>query len=242
MTGSPQPQKKVVYYESEDYDDFTFPYVAVEVKNDSSHDVEFDVDDASVNGLLFFYHCYDTVKSGKTATIYLKTNFYDLTYIGQSDVENLQLRLEAYDADSYDDICTGELCEIQLTDDYTPFEISRFPHAVPLVSVDGATVYFIEALDLEGDDELDFMFYMENKTAHELYFDLDHLTINGTSQDSNYYAYVPSGLGIIVNLYCDDESITESDVTSGIVTITIDDTDDYTTLADAEEIPFIQLQ
>ena len=223
--------------------DDIYPYIGLTVENNSAQDIEIETELATINGISMYYYSSDSVDAGTTANIILETYTYDFTYVGYKEVGSLQLQLNIYDDDTYEDIATGDVYDVYLADGFTNFSIDQLEiEAVPLKSNNGITLYYVEATDIEGDDCIDFMFYVENDSDETISVDMDDLIVNDESQFDYDFTQVYPHSGYFINLYCDDDTYTVSNISSASVDVNIYNATTYEDYIETETITFINQQ
>lgn len=220
-----------------------YPFIGLTVENNSAQDIEIETELATINGISMYYYSSDSIDAHTTTNVILETYSYDFTYVGYKEVGSLQLQLNIYDDDTYEDIATGDVCDVYLEDGFTNFSIDQLEiEAVPLKSNNGITLYYVEATDIEGDDCIDFMFYVENDSDETISVDMDDLLVNGESQFDYDYAQVYPHSGYFINLYCDDDTFTGSNISSASVDVNIYNATTYEDYIETETITFINQQ
>lgn len=223
--------------------DDIYPYIGLTVENNSEQNIEIETELATINGISMYYYSSDSVDAGTTTNIILETYTYDFTYVGYKEVGSLQLQLNIYDDDTYEDIATGEVYDVYLADGFTNFSIDQLEsEAVPLKSNNGITLYYVETTDIEGDDCLDFMFYVENNSDETISVDMDDLMVNDESQFDYDFTQVYPHSGYFINLYCDDDTYTVSNISSASVDVNIYNATTYEDYFETETIYFINQQ
>ena len=139
------------------YGDYT---LFMTICNDTDRDVGISMDRISVNGYMVPFGLYQDVKAGKSEQTYLTFYSYTLEESGISNVADVEIVLDVYDAKSYVSIAESELLRIET--DYSG-------STEPAVDVSGMELYYDGSLCVllrdarmleQGDCELDL--YMEN--------------------------------------------------------------------------------
>lgn len=139
------------------YGDYT---LFMTIYNDTDRDVGISMDRISVNGYMVPFGLYQDVKAGKSEQTYLTFYSYTLEGSGISNVADVEIVLDVYDAKSYVNIAESELLRVE-TDYSGSMEPAVDVSGMELYNDGSLCVLLRDARMLEqGDCELDL--YMEN--------------------------------------------------------------------------------
>ena len=143
------------------------------------------------------YYCstslYTTVEAGESAEGELYMPVSDLYSAGVTCIGKIDLRIAAFDSESYDRIATGELVEIR-TSAYEQ-DWQAMPNGEVIYDDNGLVVMLLDPALQESwiEDYYQYNFCFINNTDTDLRVECETFSINECELSTWIYAYVPAG-------------------------------------------------
>lgn len=163
------------------YGDYT---LFMTIYNDTDRDVGISMDRISVNGYMVPFGLYQDVKAGKSEQTGLTFYAYTLEESGITQVADVEMAMDVYDAGSYDSIVERELLRIE-----TEYSGSVEP-AVDISGMelynDGGVWVLLRDVSLPGQGECELDLYVENLSGSTVNVYSGDIWVNG-EQVHGYY-------------------------------------------------------
>lgn len=191
----------------ENYGDTVYPYVNVEIENNSTSDVTIGVDYCAVNNLAMSGSYFeDSVNAGKKSKSKLSIDSSVFSKCKFTDIGSIELQVNIYDKNTYEDIVeVSDLYKVTLDESYTPFTASSLGDANLIVSEAGVDFYYLGITTSYYDDSPCFLFYAENHSGQKAWVETDGFSINDYMQGDYDIDTVNDGNGALLLVEWDSD-------------------------------------
>lgn len=147
------------------------------IHNDTEQDISVSADWFSVNGYMYAYGMYQDLKAGdsvQTSLIFYEDEL-EKAYI--TEVAQVEFVLNVYDADSYEDIITGEVItvETEIADSYDQ-PVSAYGWEL---YNDGSVYVLIRDMQMDGHGDCQLEVHMENLSGSTASVYVEGVWVNG---------------------------------------------------------------
>lgn len=192
---------KLKYDDDKYYGKYELSYT---IKNDSDKTVNVSTSLFSINGIMYGYgYVYGTVDAGKKLNDSCNIYFSDLEDLDIGTIANIDIRVNAYDDESYDDIGKGETVSIKTSADGT-FNQKYDDSGVVVYDANDIKIICKNEVEVEKDKLMDYgiiKFYIENNSDKNIQIcpSYNKIYINDTAADVSFYETVAAGC----KKYCD---------------------------------------
>lgn len=164
------------------YGDYT---ILMTVYNDTDRDISVSMDLVSVNGYMVPFGLFQDVKTGKSEQTGLTFYAYTLEEAGITQVADVEIVMDIYDAKSYDGIVEKELLRIETEYSGT---------AEPAVDISGMELYndgslcvLLRDVNLPGQGECALDLYIENLSGSSVNVYSGDIWVNGEQLHGYYW-------------------------------------------------------
>lgn len=217
------------------------PYIVTAVENTCEVEIIPQVSYCAINGVAM--HTYmdmdQKVSAGETSLCHIQLDDPFFTYVGFTQIENLQIELSFCDAATAELLSTDtHIHEITFSYDYEPFHIEQLSGALTLDTEGDYKIYYAGSSDLNSDHILDFVFYIECSGTAPIYFESGDLFVNDIMQSDYAFGVIAPGNGSFVSVSCDDDSMHEHGISDAAIQFTFFD-ENYNLVYESEVLSFI---
>ena len=164
------------------YGDYT---VYMTLYNDTDEKVSINFYQVSLNGCMVPFGLYQDMKPGQSVQTSWSFYEYELEKAGISKVADLTFVMDVYDANTYDDIITGELLTIKT--EYDGSEEPRVDASGLELYNDGSVCVILQKAALTDYGECELQLYAQNLSGNTASVFTGSIFING-AQAQGYYS------------------------------------------------------
>ncbi len=183
---------KLKYDDDEYYGKYELSYT---IKNDSDKTVNVSTSLFSINGIMYDYgYVYGTVDAGKKLNDSCNIYFSDLEDFDIGTIANIDIRVKAYDNDSYDDIGKGETVSIKTSADGT-FNQKYDDSGVVVYDANDVKIICKKVVEDKYYEAGVIKFYIENNSDKNISISSSYnkTYVNDTAADISFYPTVAAG-------------------------------------------------
>ncbi len=230
---------KLKYDDDEDYGKYVLSYT---IKNDSDKTVNVSTSLFSINGIMYDYgYVYGTVDAGKKLNDSCNIYFSDLESFDIGTIANIDIKVKAYDDDSYDDIGESKTVSVKTSADGT-FNQKYDDSGVVIYDANDVKIICKKVVEDKYYDAGVIKFYIENNSDKDISISSSYnkTYINDTAADLSFYPNVAAGCKMYYDatIYTSAEDLDikdYNDIKTLDMEISLSDMDTYDDI-DVEEI------
>lgn len=166
------------------------PEIALDFENGTDQPLTFSAKRASVNGYMMNLLLIAEVAAGKKSSETLDLMDTDLARCGIDTVAEIELELNVYNSDTYDDYFNSDVIRIKLADDHR----QAFDDSGTVLSDTGGVKVISKGLSDEAALlGYEWLLYIENQSDQTVYVSLDDVSVNGSMIDVYYGQEITPG-------------------------------------------------
>jgi len=193
-------------------------YYAAELKvlieNNTDTDVNISLDHCAVNGIMIGGYLYATIAAGKKSNETISFYEDDFEEVGISTIKSIDLVVNVYETESYDDIIVSDLIMLETigNEDY----VQEYYTAGDLVFEQDGIKLVVQGVTVYGDDDYygaEIFFYAENNSENTVTINARNVAINGFMIDGYLYATILPGYKSYDSMTLYDDDLEENDIT-----------------------------
>ncbi len=230
---------KLKYDDDEDYGKYVLSYT---IKNDSDKTINVSTALFSINGIMYDYgYIYGTVDAGKKLNDSCNIYFSDLESFDIGTIANIDIKVKAYDDDSYDDIGESKTVSVKTSADGT-FNQKYDDSGVVIYDANDVKIICKKVVEDKYYDAGVIKFYIENNSDKDISISSSYnkTYINDTAADLSFYPNVAAGCKMYYDaaIYTSAEDLDikdYNDIKTLDMEISLSDMDTYDDI-DAEEV------
>lgn len=189
------------------YGDYT---VFMTIYNDTDQKISVSMEQMSVNSYMLPFGLYQDVKAGESEQTSLSFYSYELEKVGIDQIAEVEFVLYACEANSYEEIVSGELVTIQ-----TEYDGS----AEPAVDTSGLEMYndgsfcaILRDITLDGSNDCGLNLFMENLSGNAVNVYCEQAWVNGQEVSASYWNTLRSNTRAVDTLYIYDYAWEDLDI------------------------------